>query len=161
MDIRNWPLDKIMQLPDHCFGRRWPVLFSQGLSAPGTKYFISEMGLPDRCVLWELCCSVVSEVVGVPYECVPFSLALGDNLPVGFNQFWEFENMFPEADEISQRMKLFRGNLYLTQLRKPYAAQGRRVVLRVEEVASASWPFSLGLVFSSIPKEVPDCLLSV
>ncbi|GAI86378.1 unnamed protein product, partial [marine sediment metagenome] len=32
MDIRNWSLDQVMQLPDGCFGRRWPIVFSESFN---------------------------------------------------------------------------------------------------------------------------------
>ena len=53
MDIRNWPMNRIMQLPDCCFSRRWPVGVSWLGEAVSVGYDISEAGLPERCVIWE------------------------------------------------------------------------------------------------------------
>ncbi|GAH72945.1 unnamed protein product, partial [marine sediment metagenome] len=54
MDVRNWPADRIMQLPDHCFGRRWLVSVIGARSEIGPAFDISEAGLPEWTVIWNL-----------------------------------------------------------------------------------------------------------
>jgi len=153
-------MNRIMQLPDCCFGRRWPVIFSFRKTTVGVDYFISEIGLPDKCVLWELFIKATSTTVYVTAFDILVSLALGDNLPTTDAEFIALENMFPEADEFTAGVRLIRGYLHLTRLRKPYTAQGRRSVLRTETLVEQPNNFVVGLIFSSIPTEVPDCLLS-
>ncbi len=78
MDIRNWPLDRIMQLPDHCFGRRWPITLLTPVVQTVTYYDISEMALPEKCVIWELVFYGYGVLGG---ELTGWSFALGDVLP--------------------------------------------------------------------------------
>lgn len=54
MDISKWPLNKIMQLPDWCFGRRWWVGTYIGTAADAASYFLIEESVPDRFVLWDV-----------------------------------------------------------------------------------------------------------
>lgn len=160
MDISNWPLDKIMQLPDCCFGRRWPIIFTLVTTAPTNYFRISEITLPDVCVLWELFVHAVSENTYVILYNRAISLALGDHLPADDAQFTAMANMFPEANELDNDIRSIRGHLCLTNLRKPYKAQGQRVILRAVCPSTETCIFSVGLVFSSLPKEVPDWLIS-
>jgi len=54
VDISKWPLNKIMQLPDHCFGRRWWVGTYVGTAADATTYFAIEESVPDKFILWDV-----------------------------------------------------------------------------------------------------------
>ena len=160
MDIRGWPLDQIMQLPDCYFGRKFPIILSKSLTAGTTAWYISEIGLPDRCVLWELQINV--RPIGYDYskDTGYISLALGDHLPLTLAEFLEFENMFPESDERIAGLPVLESPLHI-MLRKPYAAQGRRVVAQfLLGGLSPDSEYLAALVFSSVPMEIPDCLVS-
>ncbi|MBA7563125.1 hypothetical protein ES708_04778 [subsurface metagenome] len=161
MDIRNWPMDRIMQLPDCCFGRRWPIVFSDAVPAPGGAfYFISEIALPEKCILWELEATTRPLVVEGTVAWF-FALKLGDKQPASDAEFTAMEDMLPGCDAIDFSNRVIHNNLSLRRLRMPIISSGRRVVLRVDvsDYTSALW--AVGLVFSSFPTEVPDCLLSV
>lgn len=159
MDVRNWALNQIMELPDECFGRRFPIILGdENQSDEGTWYHISEIGLPDICVLWHIHVAVDFMALSGVHPYLSFSLALGDQLPTTAAQFLAMESMFPESDEIVGGARVVHPPLNLP-LRKPYAAQGRRVVVRETAVSASPYQFTLALVFSSIPREVPDCLL--
>jgi len=160
MDIRNWPMNKIMQLPDCCFGRRWPIVFTGWNTVALYALYISEIGLPDKCILWELWLSALGTEPGWVLEDMSLTLSLGDKLPATLLEFRALENMFPEADEIEDTERLLRPNFHLTNLRKPYHSQGRRVVLKATSTRMIGTVWSVGLVFSSIPTEVPDWLCS-
>jgi len=159
MNIRNWPMDKIMQLPDCCFGRRWPIIFSGHGSVPNvTMYFISEMALPEKCVLWELSTAVRGNfTAGLPE--VAYAIRLGDQLPATAAEFVAMEDLLPSCDEIDATARIFRDRLVLRRLRMPIASAGRRLVLRVFSDTLDTW-WSMGFVFSSVPTEVPDWLLN-
>ncbi|GAH58066.1 unnamed protein product, partial [marine sediment metagenome] len=77
MDIRNWPMDRIMQLPDECFGRRFLVSCSLAYADAGSTFDISEIALPEACVLWSLNVAWYNEDTATHY----IRLALGDQLP--------------------------------------------------------------------------------
>ena len=60
MRIDNWPLDRIMRLPDWCFGRRyWVGQYLYGLGG-GIAYGIAEEPLPDKFVVWGVMVSVMT-----------------------------------------------------------------------------------------------------
>jgi len=161
MDIRNWPLGQIMQLPDHCFGRKFPIILSNYSDNGVAHYAISEIGLPETCVLWEVWFySIVGDPGFEGNRGGTVSVKLGDQLPATAAEFAALEDFFPEADEIVAGARVLRVSLNL-KLRKPYAAAGRRIIARFTGQALSKADMVLGLVFSSIPTEVPDCLLSV
>jgi len=54
MDLSRWPFDKIMQLPDWCFGMRWWVGTYVGTQAANPNYFTIEESVPDVFVLWDI-----------------------------------------------------------------------------------------------------------
>lgn len=160
MDIRNWPFDQIMQLPDHCFGRKFPIILGIRSTDVLNHYLISEIGLPEACVLWEIWFNSIGGD-GAFLGNVPgtISLALGDRLPATDAEFNALETLFPEVDEILTGARTIRAPLSL-KLRKPYRVSGRRVVARWLALQEDRIDMVLGLVFSSIPKEVPDWLIS-
>jgi len=160
MNISQWPIGRIMQLPDFVFGRRWPIIFSGLLTTVSTEYYISEMALPDVCVLWELTFFTTPVSTAVVPPVMPLSIYLGDQLPTTDAEMALMEPLFPEADEIVDGLRSFRGRGNLSRLRKPISAQGRRVVMRTEIGAVVPGTFVVWLIFSSVPKEVPDWLIS-
>lgn len=54
MDISRWPLDRIMQLPDWCYGRRWWVGTNLGTALAESVPFLVEESVPDVFVLWDV-----------------------------------------------------------------------------------------------------------
>lgn len=160
MNISQWSVGRIMQLPDCVFGRRWPIIFSARLTVAAGRYYISEMALPDVCVLWELYFDSSPLSTGVLPPLSPVSIYLGDQLPTTDGEMAVMEPLFPEADELIAGLRSFRRSGHLSQLRKPIMAQGRRVVLRLQGGTVVPIDVFVGLVFSSMPKEVPDWLIS-
>lgn len=160
MDISQWGIGRIMQLPDCVFGRRWPIIFTLHAAAEGSQYFISEIALPDVCVLWELYgfSSPLGSAVTPPLSVT--SIMLGDQLPTTDAEMALMEPLLPGADELVANMRSTRGRLELTRLKVPISAQGRRVVVRFQVGSIVPVVLALGLVFSSVPKEVPDWLIS-
>ncbi|MBA7469582.1 hypothetical protein ES707_04864 [subsurface metagenome] len=160
MDIRSWPLDKIMQLPDCCFGRRWPVGVYAAEGGIGQYYDISEAGLGDRCVVWQ-----VTYAGGGNWEGVSsIALALGDVLPAGIAEFDALQPLFSDLGKrgaVRRAVDIGSGGVVITlQMRLPVHAQGRRIVALIEiTAAEATGPQAI-LVVSSIPTEVPEWLIS-
>ncbi|MBA7611089.1 hypothetical protein ES703_18305 [subsurface metagenome] len=160
MDIRDWPMDQIMQLPDCCFGRRWPIGVSVFGDEVTTYYDISELALPERCVIWKLNLSCPMYSTAIIYT----SLALGDQLPVADAQFDAMEPLFRDIGALlaGRRVVNFNrmGGAIDVSMRMPVATNGRRLVGRFEWLAAAAAQVVVVLTVSSIPTEVPDCLLS-
>lgn len=151
MDISQWPLPKIMMLPDHLFGIRQPLGFSGDEDGYGHFWFISEASMADVSVIWELWTWSRFKTPDDWDQNVKFSFAMGDHLPTSLDEFDAMENMFPEFDEHQRLYHYIRGCQAFRRMKKPFRFQGRRIVLQlgVSEVADFEW--ACGMVFSGIP----------
>ncbi len=157
MDISNWPIEKIMQLPDECFGSRWPVLFSNPVGVRAVEYFLSELSLPDRCVLWGLQYMTFPDNTDLYSAIGLYAFRLGTQVVTTDSEFNALENLLPDVGELFGGVRIFRDMLGFPSLRLPVNAQGRKVVLRIENRLLQTLNFSCALVFSGIPREIPDC----
>lgn len=160
MDIRNWSLDRILQLPDWCFGRRWPIVFAGELSLIADVINISEFALPDKCVLWEL--DYTMSLSSAESGALAFvAISLGDHLPANRAEFNRFEPVFGNQGFLNAgTWSLCFGRVHHWRMRLPLAPQGRRFVVYLEEMPGATFYYTLSLLVSSIPTEVPDWLVS-
>ncbi len=156
MDIRNWSMDQIMQLPDHCFGRRFSIIFGKDLGGGGVEFFTSELALPDRVVLWEVYFHIVSDEGTTGFMLAAFSLGLSSVPVTASAAFVPLEKILTGVDNIAFSIPIVNAPFHLTRLRLPVNSQGRRVVLYMDLNSSAHMRFSVGLVFSTIPNDVPD-----
>ncbi|MBA7684077.1 hypothetical protein ES703_92467 [subsurface metagenome] len=160
MDIRNWSMNRIMQLPDCCFGRRWPVGLSFGIRNADPVFDICEAALPEVCILWE----VSLFVRGLLQTSAGFLLALGDQLPTTEAEFFACETVFsgieaPEAHRGEIEFDSHSGP-HIFHIRQPVATAGRRFVGRAIRVLGETAGVQAFIVISSIPTEVPDWLIS-
>ncbi len=158
MDIRNWPMDKIMQLPDACFGRRWMVGLGFTLAGAGAVFDFSEAALPDRCIVHEI--SLAAESVNS--ATIHIRLALGDILATSDAEFAAHELLFGGINSRDDHMGEFEvsagAGQSIIRIREPIAPQGRRLSGRAIRDIGTSVGGTVILVISSIPNEVPDCL---
>lgn len=160
MNISQWPISRIMQLPDYCFGPRWPVELSMAGEALASKFDISKMALPETCVIWELAAVLHSAEL---FEGA-FELRLGDQLPASWPAFQELELLFSGVRTILPPGAV----IYLTSmtsvnwqnLKMPVRAAGRRLVLGIRSGTCNGHFIQVALTVSSIPREVPDWLVS-
>ncbi|MBA7532758.1 hypothetical protein ES705_24988 [subsurface metagenome] len=160
MNIRNWPMDQIMQLPDCCFGTRWPVSCGVTSSAVIDQFTIVKTGLPDRCVLWELLVLVKSEMA----QLFQVEFAWGDQLPPDLSAWNQLQKMFP-CQGVQDASNYYwegggHGDLALRRLRMPSPASGQRPCMRVDKTSTAEYMVTAIFVVSSFPTEVPDWLIS-
>lgn len=160
MRIDNWPLGKIMQLPDCVFGRRWPVFTSQNIAGAATNQWMVEDPLPDRCVLWKICITNLGDVT----DAAVVKFAIGNHEPANDAEFDAFPRLFPgNFDEPA-----FEGGIYLMRYsypiifcRMPIMTSGNRFVVQLQN-RHATVMIRCTIIFeiSSIPTEVPDWLIS-
>jgi len=159
MNISQWPISKIMQLPDHCFGRRHLVSVTKLHIGASAGWDISELALPEIMVIWELILSSDGGENGL----VLMRLALGDQLPTSVAQMTALEPLFNGfgLQGLGPRTIRFTGRRDYTirNLRMPVRTSGRRLVLENIPPPAETYMCSAGIVISSIPKEIPDCLL--
>lgn len=161
MDVSRWGLGRIMQLPDHCFGRRWPIRLKVKGKVAADDYVISMHGLPDVCVVWELQVFHTHDTIFLSF----CHIRLGDEIPGTWNQFIELERLFPRPVVAGGLADCITTPGWTTSrilsLRMPVHAQGRRIILGVERGVASGVTLEATIVVSSVPREVPDCLLSV
>jgi len=160
MRIDNWPMDKIMQLPDCCFGRRYCVSCTLVGVNDTTQWDISEIGLPEKFVIWD---------VNIFYSTSNdndsmFRLAYGDQLPTTVAEMDRLKPVIHglgveghEPRHVYIGYQRDTGNL---NLRLPVASTGRRLVLEAHTVAEKVMAITVAIIVSSMPKEVPDWLIS-
>lgn len=160
MDVRDWPWDQIMQLPDCCFGRRFLVSCTQQGGAGVPLWDISEIAFPERCVIWEFIFWSEETATAV----ASFRVALGNQLPATVAMMDVLEPVFPgfgvQGPDPRRIANVAWGTEALRRLRLPIAAMGRKLVLEVTGVGVETPVVCVAVVVSSIPTEVPDCLVS-
>ncbi|MBA7665265.1 hypothetical protein ES703_73335 [subsurface metagenome] len=160
MDIRNWPLGQILQLPDFCFGRRWLVSCTTYSVAGEPFWDIAEIAFPENIVLWEWGFWTYALTTAADR----WRLALGDQLPTTVAMMDALEPFIPGFGEQGMSPRSIRfpyntsGNF--VRLRQPIHTGGRRLVLECDANGTLHAGMMVGVVVSSIPTEVPDCLLS-
>lgn len=158
MNIRKWASDRILQLPDSCFGRQWPLSIGMEQTSIGTYFDISEAALPEACVIWKFYMWTPVYALGQVLN----SFALGDILPTTDAEFDALEPLFRDIGIIvagRRTIRTFRSPSPLElSLRMPLAAMGRRLVGRFEWIAESFSNVYVNLVVSSIPTEIPEFL---
>lgn len=160
MNIRNWPIGQIMQLPDCCFGRRFLISCFAFVAEQGLAWDISEVAFPERAVIWSMTYySVVRGAIALQTR-----LALGDQLPTTAAMMTALDPLFmglgaQGADPRVISMPYY-GVVICTNMRHLVEARGRRLVLEVNSTVSGVDDTQVILSVSSIPTEVPDWLNS-
>lgn len=160
MDIRNWPLDRIMQLPDCVFGRRWPVICGGVVETETDVYSIVRTAIPDRAVIWEILVSTKTTVSIIAF----FEFAWADQLPTTAAQWSRQEKMFPcqgVLDGVDYNIAGGGGvGYHITRLKLPSPAAGLRPAFRLDGASSDAAELCVTFIISSVPTEVPDWLIS-
>ena len=160
MDIRNWPLDNIMCLPDECFGRREILQLAVDLSAADPVYSINPAGLPDRMVIWEVNVAARAVVASTIHA----GLALGEQLPASDAEFNALELVFPNviaSDGDRGEFEVCVNSAFsLTKVRFPVVVSGRRLIGKFTRHQGNATEGVIAVIYSALPNEVPDWLCS-
>lgn len=160
MNVRDWPMNQIMQLPDCCFGRREIAQLSTELADADPVFVINPGGLAERTVIWEI--GVTNR--GTIATTTHVTLALGDQLPATQAEFAALEVMFPNviASDGGRGEFETQGGSYqsIFKVRQIFATAGRRIVARIIRHIGVATEAAVVITYSSIPTEVPDCLFS-
>ena len=160
MDVSKWPHDKIMQLPDWCFGRRWWIGTYLGTVNDDVTYFKMEENLPDWFVVWQLLLTHQND----SDTCfVNLTVRLGQDVPTSATML-SFERLFRHVGTPQQFYEFTLARFitfYLTDLRVLVESKGRTIVgaLKVK-TGTKTLENNLAIQISSIPKEVPDWVVS-
>ena len=158
MHINNWPMDKIMQLPDCCFGRREMLQLAVDLAGADPVYAINPAGLPDRMVIWEVNAAARAVVASTIHA----GLALGEQLPASDAEYNALELVFPNvisSDGDRGEFEVCVNSAFsITMIRFPVLAQGRRLIAKFTRHQGNATEGVIDIIYSAIPNEVPDCL---
>lgn len=161
MDISNWPIGRILQLPEHFFGRKFPVSCATVMFDVAPAWAISQLALPERCVLWDL----LFWEAWPEFYCTGWRVALGDQLPTVAAEFDVLEALLPRVGAERPGAYRLEAQVYsiirLGPMKVPIAAAGRRLVCEFTGTEAKETQALVIGIFSSIPREIPDCLLSV
>ena len=160
MDVRNWSIDQVLSLPGDCFGQRWPIVFAGTVAGSATVFYIHDLGLPERTVLWQLswCAAVPSSEVRPSLR---VALYLADQIPTAAADLVAAEPVFKQQGQAAAGVRYLQlGDYYRVTMKLPIQSSGRRFALVITNTAAQLTVFTLSLVVSSFPTEIPDCLLS-
>ncbi len=123
-------------------------------------YAIVRTGVPDRAVIWEIC---LSGPVAVTLAFL-FEFAWADALVTSPAQWSALQKMFPcqgDQDGADYNLSGCSGSgPSLRRLKLPSPASGLKPSMRVDKISTTGKLISAFFVVSSIPTEVPDCLVS-
>lgn len=153
-------MGKILMLPDWVFGRRWPLADARMISATSWEYRLMDLGLPERCVIWEVCVGPVytASIYG------SFCFKLCDQAPANQAAMEALESVFPACWDINGVQSCLTGPstgpVAVRRLKVGLEVGGRRLVVGTYNSTGSSRVFVWSIVVSSVPTEVPDCLVS-
>ncbi len=160
MDIRNWPVDRIMQLPDYCFGRRFMLSCVLNPDAGVQAWDIAEIAFPEKAEMWEL----AVEITGTFNSEDTYRLAIGHQLPTTQAQMDAldpiFQGMGLQGAEPRRNIPLQITSVIIRKLRMPIHAGGRRMITELTPAAGSLRTISVKIIISSMPTEVPEWLIS-
>lgn len=160
MDVSRWPLHKIMQLPDWCFGQRWWIGTYVGTAADALTYFTIEDRVPDRFVVWSMIYN------GANWTAITgFHLALRlAGKSADTDGFWKSPRLFQQIADETKAYEFFcngKQGLYLHDMRTAHEARGLRICGAVKHVDETEACENMcAVLISSLPKEVPDWVVS-
>lgn len=158
MDISRWPLDKIMQLPDHCFGRKWWVGTYVGTTADAPNYFLIEESVPDIFILWDVLIATAGHTAGT-HTNVTFRLCA--QAPTGAN-IKTFRRLLRNFSTRIQMYDLHlppMGLVHVGPMRNVINAGNDRIGGAFKIVAeTANCEGVVACLISGIPRDIPDYL---
>jgi len=156
MRIDNWPMDRIMRLPDWCFGRRWWVGVYCGEVGGGVAYFMAEENLPDKFVVWSVLINSRQPLVS---EALRVTMRLGDHIPLSAAEAITMERVMKGVSTPTIVYELFCApncNTYIQDLRHLIESAGRKLCVVSNGDQVHPYQVTVGMMITSVPREVPD-----
>jgi len=155
MNIRNWSIGELAQLPDYLFGQRWLVGYSMVVTAGTTEYIVLERAIPDRTVIWGVMTDHQAGA-GLGFYC---RVALGDRTPVNEAEFMRLEGVFTgldgEVGGIGVYTMMDNGGKITNNMKKIIEPQSRRFVFAFTNTGTGGKSMAIRLIISSVPTELP------
>ncbi len=160
MDISKWSLDKIVQLPDFVFGRRYFIGMISGKDGPGADFVIADEALPNRMVVWGFYCSGRQEAM-TSWE---VTYRMGAKQTYNGDSCAELQRVFPGMGHPSFFNEIWSQGgepVFVMGIRNFVEPQGKRLVMAITTNNGTGYrEFSAGILISAFPREVPDWVVS-
>lgn len=159
MDIRNWNANKVLQLPDWCFGNRYWVGEYMG-STGGTVYYRGgEEILPDKFMLWGVLVSARSVNC---LEALRLTIRLAGAAVATVAAAKLIERVLKSISTADILYELYvnqNGVTWIGDIRQLVEPNGKRLALVSNGDQTIAYEMTVGLLISAVPKEVPDWLV--
>lgn len=158
MDISKWPLDRIMQLPDWCFGRRWWVGKYVGTQADDPNLFIIEESVPDIFILWDVLIASAGHTGGT-HTNVTFRLCAEVPTTANIKTFRRLMRNMSSREQMYDIHLPPVSTTHLGPMRTLINAGNDKIGGAFKIVAeTADCENTVACLISGIPKDVPDFL---
>lgn len=156
MDISNWPMENILQLPDSAFGMRYVVSIFRHSAVAGTSYDMSELSLPDRGVIFGFNFSSWTRDINT----LTFRLGLGSQLPTSTDEFDKLDPLIPGFGRHGSDPRTFISqtpfDVELSRVKMPVHSARQKLIVETTIVGFAAHFLLVSVIVASIPKEIPD-----
>lgn len=160
MNITKWNSERIMQLPDWVFGEKYIVTCKVASSGANSIWDISEISYPNRMVLWQLNLAWINCNDATGY----IRLAFGEKIPTSTVMMDGLKSVVTGLGQQGPEPRKIYGFTNMGQevidLRKYMEPQGHKLVVEATSVVGKATRVRIHTIVSSIPKEVPDWLIS-
>lgn len=160
MKIDNWPMDRVMRLPDWCFGRRWWIGEYMGSGTGVVYYRLGEEELPDKFILWGvlIACRAPSCL-----EALRLTIRLSDHTPANVADANTMERLLKGISIPTITYEFYPNANAVTWIgceRQIIESSGRKLAMVSNGDQAIAYEMTVGVLISSMPKEVPDWLIS-
>lgn len=160
MNITSWPLDRIMTLPDWCFGRRWWIGTYCGEVGGGVAYFTCQEKLPDFFVVWGvfICCRCVA-----PVNPMRVTIRLGEHLIVSAADALTMDRLMKGMSTPDIVYEFYTSQwdpFWMNSERLLIESKGRDIQVMTNGDQLTAYEMTVAVQISAMPKEVPDWLTS-
>ena len=160
MDISKWSIEKIMQLPDWCFGKKWWVGTYVGTTADAPEVFLIGESVPDVFVLWDVLVGVTGVTAGTHAN---LTLRLCRQQPV-FGNIKKYRRLMRGMSKKTLTYDVHMppaGLFHLGPMRNIIEARNDLIGGALKIVAeTATCENCVACLISGIPREVPDWVVS-
>lgn len=159
MDISNWNVNQIMQLPDWCFGGRWWVGEYVGAVGGVVEYRGGEELLPQRFVLWGILVSARSPNC---LEALRLTIRLGGSAVASVAAAKALDLVLSGISKADILYELYvnpNGVTWIGCERQLVQPNGRKLSLVANGDQAITYEMTVGILISGVPNEVPDWLV--
>ncbi|MBA7479190.1 hypothetical protein ES707_14622 [subsurface metagenome] len=158
MNTSRWSIDKIMQLPDWCFGRRWWIGEYLGSTNGTVDYRLGKENLPDYFVVWGILIACRSSAC---LEAMRVTVRLGTVLPAAPGDVNRLDRIYKGISIPSITYEFYpdsNGVKWIDAGRIVHESKGRRLVIMANGDQVIQYEMTVGMLISAVPREVPNWL---